>query len=348
MDSVTMLPGERSGAYISIQNEKGELVATVSDMQIMQQFGPERAERALESLLNDTEASSIEGGASKEDRDQLHSQPSEQIEAPHRRSRPGCIVADANIPAKTIQRLAQKAEENGLPFFLEPVSVGKGRRLIGVPFSASWTTPNGDEFRELWGISREDWQKFESNLHSLHAFQLAGEPEQSQDQPQKQSHRRFQNVGDPKGESCIALPLGKEALEPLKLDDRSQGGIDSDHILITLGARGLLLLSRDPDILKRNAGQFKPAQDKQAGWRGWWFPPRPVRIKDPNGAGDSFLAGFLAALYHPDLQWPVKKAICFGQAAARCSLESEHTVAPDMNVESVLEALQFSDNQNRQ
>ena len=83
------------------------------------------------------------------------------------------------------------------------------------------------------------------------------------------------------------------------------------HVWIRLGAQGSLLSTRLPghdDVLDR-------------------LPAHEAQVEDVTGAGDSMLAAFVHALlagHHP------AAAARYGHAAARLTLESSHTVRPDL------------------
>ncbi|MGC9313792.1 MAG: PfkB family carbohydrate kinase, partial [Sediminispirochaetaceae bacterium] len=121
---------------------------------------------------------------------------------------------------------------------------------------------------------------------------------------------------------------------------------------VTLGGRGVLLLSRDPGCIQLTARDYLAAErasdtrfsDRPAAlfpdqWKGWWFPPLPARIRDVNGAGDAFAAGFITALFHPALLWNTELAVLFAQAAAVLTLESDSSAPSGITLLRIMQRL---------
>ncbi|MGC9311683.1 MAG: carbohydrate kinase family protein, partial [Sediminispirochaetaceae bacterium] len=118
VDELLTAAGSRTGSYTAIQDREGELVAAVSDMQIMERLDPDYLEERKEAL-----------------------------------ALAECLIADTNLPAASLQMLASIASASGIPLLIEPVSTAKAARLIDLPFKADWITPNTDELEVLCGVS---------------------------------------------------------------------------------------------------------------------------------------------------------------------------------------------------
>ncbi|WP_135228301.1 carbohydrate kinase [Deinococcus fonticola] len=66
------------------------------------------------------------------------------------------------------------------------------------------------------------------------------------------------------------------------------------------------------------------------------FPALPAQVVDVTGAGDAMLATFVAALMEEQLP---EQAARLAHAAAALTIESEHTVRPDLTLQSISERL---------
>ncbi len=62
------------------------------------------------------------------------------------------------------------------------------------------------------------------------------------------------------------------------------------------------------------------------------IPSIPVTVADPNGAGDAFVAGFVAGLING---LPAEEAMRYGSAAASITLASPDSVAADISIDRV-------------
>ena len=219
------------------------------------------------------------------------------------------LVLDTNLNPATLTFLARLAFRHRVPCLVEPVSVEKTLRLAEILPFCSWISPNLAELRALFAI----------NIFSM-----------------KDSIR-----------SAAATPGRGAALKgdvAAALDSRTRTD-SAPNILVTLGSEGLLLLSRNPHCnqarqLVAAATAAAPAAPQ---WWAWWYPPFETRVADSNGAGDAFLAGFTAAFTEetggPPAETTVADAIRWGQASATLTLESQHTVAPALSREAVLQRL---------
>lgn len=105
--------GARSSVYLYLSDEKGEMDAAVSDMEITDRLTPER----LLPLLGEINASDA-------------------------------VVLDGNLPAQTIAFLCKQLR---VPVFADPVSTAKAARFSGVLGRLAAIKPNLMEARALTG-----------------------------------------------------------------------------------------------------------------------------------------------------------------------------------------------------
>ncbi len=289
VDELLTAAGSRTGSYTAIQDHAGELVAAVSDMQITERLGPEYLEERRESLV-----------------------------------RADCLIADTNLPADSLNLLAELASDSGIPLLIEPVSTAKAAKLRGLHVDAGWITPNADELEVLCGVPSGELAA---------AAEAAAGAERSAGKDPGKVH-----VFSP-----VSIPLPSFTTRPC-----------SDTILATLGSRGVILISREPRCTALTARDYPaarslsspaahssngPAANFSDQWKGWWFPPLPARIRDVNGAGDAFAAGFISALFHPSLLWNTEQAIWFAQAAAVLTLESESSAPSGISILRIMQRL---------
>ncbi len=284
----------QTGTYLAIQNEKGELEAAVSSMEIMEALTPEKLD-SVRSSLTSAEA----------------------------------LIVDTNLPESSISHIVGIANLSGIPCMAEPVSVEKSRRLSGVIPYCNWISPNLDELCEIFSIKKASFQGFLDSLT---------------DRPGEITALEEDFVHTIETTLHTAASKSPGHARPIM-------GDTAPNILVTLGAEGVLLLSRDRDCSNR-AGPLQedlksaPQQERQSllpslPWWAWWYPPLRADVVDANGAGDAFIAGFAAASLSGSSSDPhcVTEAIKWGQAAAAITLETGHTVAPDLSREAIVKRL---------
>jgi sugar/nucleoside kinase (ribokinase family) len=272
-----------------------------------------------------------------------------------------CLAADTNLPGRTLFSLSELAFEYGIPLLVEPVSVEKASRLRRSDFVADWITPNADELQALWSIPAKAWKSFDDYLTGL----------------VRPGDRAYTGEEDPP-----AFPLAPTVLSELLKHVEWEKAPQAGGLLVTLGSRGVLLLIKEDGSTKdgpsspvRLTGHSGAAADLAGAaspghaWRGLLFPTRPVKVLDPNGAGDAFAAGFIHFLYgnggvekespaRGGTKNPVRhvssseggrrrevsagklhRAIACGQVCAALTLESNYTTAQDLSEEKVLKRL---------
>jgi len=118
---VARLPGRRTGAYISLTDEAGELVGAVADMEVMQEITPAQLDFYGDQL---TEAWGV--------------------------------IADTNLPPETLLRLSGLCAAAEIPLFVEPVSAAKAAVLNRGDIDAAWISPNRQELQQLFGLEAEE------------------------------------------------------------------------------------------------------------------------------------------------------------------------------------------------
>ena len=111
------LERERTGTYIALLNNHGELTAALADMAILDRLSVEYLRAALD-LLRSAQ----------------------------------WIVCDTNIPEAAIAFLIAFSRTSGIPICIEPVSVAKAQRVRGNLQGVALITPNLDELAALTGV----------------------------------------------------------------------------------------------------------------------------------------------------------------------------------------------------
>ena len=126
------VPGARTGAYLCLNDERGELVGAVSDMGICEALTPEALQKRLDML-----------------------------------NRCALVVLDANLPQRTLTYLSQNLT---VPVFADPVSVKKARRLSGALAGLTAVKPNIPEAECLSEVAIRgdgDLPRAAQRLHAL-------------------------------------------------------------------------------------------------------------------------------------------------------------------------------------
>ncbi len=231
------------------------------------------------------------------------------------------LVIDTNLRTDSLNHIVRIAHRHGVPCIAEPVSVEKSTRLSEILPYCSWICPNSDELCKLFSLDSSVIQGVIRNIVKHPPLKPTILPSAAPYPP-------------------VALDFGSftAALTP-------STGNSAPHILVTLGEEGVLLLSRDPKCNGRTT-LSPPNKYETHQWWAWWYPPVDAEVVDSNGAGDAFIAGFTAAFTSPRLLpkektfrdnteenrgTTVAEAVQLGQAAAALTLESPHTVTPNLS-----------------
>ncbi|WP_299925248.1 carbohydrate kinase family protein [uncultured Nocardioides sp.] len=114
-----------TGTYTAVLDDRGELVAAVSDMAIVDEL-------VLETVhLTDA----------------------------------ALVVLDGNLAHAQAARVVAAAADAGVPLAFEPVSVAKAARLADLVHDLFLVTPNTDELAALTGRPAADWRASVGDLH---------------------------------------------------------------------------------------------------------------------------------------------------------------------------------------
>ncbi len=124
VSAVRRAPGA-TGTYTAVLDDRGELVAAVSDMAIVDEL-------VLETVhLTDA----------------------------------ALVVLDGNLAHAQAARVVAAAADAGVPLAFEPVSVAKAGRLADLVHDLFLVTPNSDELAALTGRPATDWRASVADLH---------------------------------------------------------------------------------------------------------------------------------------------------------------------------------------
>lgn len=124
VSAVRRVPGA-TGTYTAVLDDRGELVAAVSDMATVD---------ALElDTVHLTDAA--------------------------------LVVVDGNLAHAQVTLVVSAAEAAGVPLAFEPVSVAKAARLADLVHDLFLVTPNTDELAALTGRPAADWRASVADLH---------------------------------------------------------------------------------------------------------------------------------------------------------------------------------------
>ena len=137
MSHALRLPGESTSTYLYLTDPDGEMALAVSDMEICKKITPAYLAANLSQLQN------------------------AQV-----------VVADANIPAESLQYLAENCTA---PLFIDPVSTIKAKKLRPILHKIHTLKPNRLEAELLSGVkieSREDVEKAAAKLLELGVHRL--------------------------------------------------------------------------------------------------------------------------------------------------------------------------------
>ncbi|MFC7362690.1 carbohydrate kinase family protein [Nocardioides astragali] len=123
--AVRRVPGA-TGTYTAVLDDRGELVAAVSDMEIIDQL----------------------------ELDTVHLEDA------------ALVVVDGNLAHTQAARVVQTAAAAGVALAFEPVSVAKAARLADLVHDLFLVTPNTDELAALTGRPVADWRPSVGDLHN--------------------------------------------------------------------------------------------------------------------------------------------------------------------------------------
>ena len=135
--SLIVRAGQPTGRYVAMLDESGELIAGVNEMAIMEAITPELIDAYRTYLV------------------------SAQF-----------IIADANLPERTLANLANFSRQAGIRLVIDPVSVEKSARLLPLldPYNPIFLmSPNRDQLAAITGLPVLTDAEVASAVKSLHA-----------------------------------------------------------------------------------------------------------------------------------------------------------------------------------
>lgn len=127
------LPSHRTGRYVSIHSAEGELLTAIADMAITEAWNEQHIHTGF-SLMN-----KVDG-----------------------------VFLDANLPVEVIRQFLAQAKKQGKRIALDPVSVKKAERFIGLLDGVTLIAPGRDEAAILTGMdvsTLDDVKLAAANLH---------------------------------------------------------------------------------------------------------------------------------------------------------------------------------------
>lgn len=124
VSSVRRAPGA-TGTYTAVLDDRGELVAAVSDMAVVDELRLETVHLTDAAL----------------------------------------VVLDGNLARDQAVRVVGAAAEAGVPLAFEPVSVAKAGRLADLVHDLFLVTPNSDELAAITGRGPAEWRASVDDLH---------------------------------------------------------------------------------------------------------------------------------------------------------------------------------------
>lgn len=259
------------GMYVSLLRD-GELEAAVADMAAIEGLSPDAATDLLAVVA--------------------------------RRQRPAAVVVDLNLPPGTVGAVIRWANEREIPVIVEPVSVAKAQRLVGVGGQIEVVTPNVAEAMALQAapgpLPQIEW--WVVTRGRLGAGLI---------------HREWSDGGAAASSGVTADGAGRptvavSASSPAELPD----------VAATPGeaapppSRATVFSPRDGAICRL-------------------IPARPVTTRNANGAGDALVAGFVAG-FVAGLDVPT--ATRWGIAAGTITAAAEGSVAAELSRAAVVRA----------
>eukprot|EP00457_Paulinella_chromatophora_P001863 gb/GEZN01001865.1/.p1 GENE.gb/GEZN01001865.1/~~gb/GEZN01001865.1/.p1 ORF type:complete len:771 (+),score=88.24 gb/GEZN01001865.1/:59-2371(+) len=234
------------------------------------------------------------------------------------------VVLDANLTTQTITGIAMAASHLNVPVWAETISTGKCSRILPA------------------------WRAGHVNFISTSCVTFQSLIEKLQSEETKES---TQKAGEGAPYTCQGVDTEEtqEEREQRQIQDMLQsihqvGGMGA-YVILTRGARGVLVGYRPPDIHTMSS-QAQP----QAQIELWSLPARPLPDNvaiHTTGAGDTLVGVTLAALIQtgktacpaggvPSFSVPqVLASIQTGMTGSYLSLQSDYSVSPHLSPESI-------------
>ena len=195
------------------------------------------------------------------------------------------LVMDANPPVSVMHQTALYAHRAGVKVFLEPTSVAKALKVAkdeSLMSCLTFASPNLDELSAM----ADGW----STTPDDHDVLLYDD------------------------ELSRVRPLAEKVIRRMSPEGA--------HLLVTCGAKGVLLASKEPSSSTDNSSSSKVTFQR--------FPAKKVLdVKNATGAGDTLSGAFIHAILEGKT---VAEAVSIGIEAATMSLEwSDSAIAPSLS-----------------
>lgn len=230
------------------------------------------------------------------------------------------MMVDANLSLPALEASCQLAAESNTPVWFEPVSVAKSRRIVSVAKYVTFASPNEDELIAMANaLSHENM---------------------------------FRHIERDSNSRCSVESLF-QFLKPAILVLLEKG---IKIVAVTLGADGVFLCSRGPNIVR-----FSLDRTKKYGFSGQLydkvvsscpssrfsgalqiersshlfsvhFPALPASVVRLTGAGDCLVGGTLASLCSG---LDIMQSIAVGIAAAKSAVEGEANVPSEFSLATI-------------
>ncbi|MBN2244266.1 MAG: carbohydrate kinase family protein, partial [Candidatus Aminicenantes bacterium] len=123
---------DQTGKYVAILDEKGEMQISVSDMEVMRRVTP----RYLIA----------KAGIIKKSR---------------------FVIMDANLTTQAIHYIASLCSREKIPLIVDPVSMVKSRKLLGILTKIDYLIPNSNELSSLTGVVLQKAADRQEAIHRL-------------------------------------------------------------------------------------------------------------------------------------------------------------------------------------
>ena len=132
LDHVKITDKEKTGLYLAHLDKKGELIAAISGMEIMNSIDKSYI-KANEKLIKNS----------------------------------SLVIFDTNLNSEVIEYILQITKKNKITTFGEPVSIDKGKKLLKQLENIDYLSPNLDEAEMLLGLEIKDVEDFSLRLKKV-------------------------------------------------------------------------------------------------------------------------------------------------------------------------------------
>jgi pseudouridine-5'-phosphate glycosidase/pseudouridine kinase len=290
-----LVPGGRSPTYVALLDGKGDLLAAVADMEAFDALTP--------AALGLTAGSAGTAAAAAAEA------PAIDAAALVLAARRFFVVADANLSPATLAALARSCAAAGAPLVFEPISVAKCVRIVearALPLLAL-LKPNRLEAHELARAER-----LRRGLPKLARGDDAAA-----------------------ARTLLAAMVDGGVGAALECGDGGGNGGDLKHVVVTLGAEGVLWLSAPCSVARASEARDalltpepSAARLQAAGVTTRRLPASSAAFVKATGAGDALLGSLLWASSARGGKLGFESALAFALEAAKAAVESNGDAVP--------------------